>query len=104
MRIWAICGWIAATGALLACGGCGFKGPLYLPERNPTVVTHPRQAAQPAAPATQGAPSSGPTQTLAGKNAAKNKGKSAPPASSPPAPAPQSKPKGFFGKIRDMLK
>lgn len=88
MRIWTICGWIAVTGALLVCGGCGFKGPLYLPERNPTVVTHPRQAEQPTpvAPAIQGTPSAGPTQTLAGKN----KGKSAPPASSPPAPAPQS--------------
>ncbi len=67
-------------GALLACGGCGFKGPLYLPERNPTVVTHPRQAGQPtpAAPATQAAPSAG-----------KSKGKKAPPASPPPAlPSP----------------
>jgi predicted small lipoprotein YifL len=33
--------WIGAIGALLFCSGCGFKGPLYLPERNATVVTHP---------------------------------------------------------------
>lgn len=33
--------WIAGLAALLACSGCGFKGPLYLPERNATVVTHP---------------------------------------------------------------
>ncbi len=35
--------WIAGIAALLACSGCGFKGPLYLPERNATVVTHPAQ-------------------------------------------------------------
>jgi predicted small lipoprotein YifL len=58
MRI--VCGWLAASGALLACGGCGFKGPLYLPERNATVITHPAPAApgatpqnQPQAPATK---------------------------------------------------
>jgi predicted small lipoprotein YifL len=42
-------GWLAAGGMLLACAGCGFKGPLYLPERNATVVTHPAAAA-PGAP------------------------------------------------------
>jgi predicted small lipoprotein YifL len=60
---------------LLVCSGCGFKGPLYLPERNATVVTHPRQ----------GAPSSGQTQAPA----AKEKGKippAPPPASSAPPP------------------
>ena len=39
-------GGIAACCALLACAGCGFKGPLYLPERNTTVVTHAAQAAR----------------------------------------------------------
>lgn len=75
-------GWIAASGVFLACGGCGFKGPLYLPERNATVVTHPAPGAQgEAAPAGQ-------TQTPppAGKN---NKRKSQ---SSPPPPAPQTPP------------
>jgi len=42
-------GWVAATATLFACGGCGFKGPLYLPQRNATVVTHPTPAAQGAA-------------------------------------------------------
>ncbi len=37
-------GWIAACGALLACTGCGFKGPLYLPAHNTKVVTHAAQA------------------------------------------------------------
>jgi len=57
--------WIGALGAAVVCAGCGFKGPLYLPERNPTVVTHP---------------------------AAKNKGKTPQSPSSPPAPQPQSSP------------
>lgn len=65
-------GWIAAAGAGLVCGGCGFKGPLYLPERNATVVTHPPQSAQ-------GAPPAG-----------KNKTKNSPPSSSPQASPPQS--------------
>ncbi|MGH8325384.1 MAG: LPS translocon maturation chaperone LptM [Steroidobacteraceae bacterium] len=79
MRAGAICGWIAITGALLACGGCGFKGPLYLPERNPTVVTHSRQAGQPApaVPATQAAPTTD-----------KSKGKKAAPGSPPVPPSP----------------
>jgi predicted small lipoprotein YifL len=57
----------AAAAALLTCSGCGFKGPLYLPERNATVITHP------------------------GHSPAKNKGKTSQPAqpaqpsSSPPA-------------------
>ena len=57
--------WIAGLAALLACSGCGFKGPLYLPERNATVVTHP----------------------------AKNKGKtSQPPQSSQPPSSPSTSP------------
>ncbi|MGB6486642.1 MAG: lipoprotein [Steroidobacteraceae bacterium] len=56
--------WIAAIGALLVSSGCGFKGPLYLPEKNATVVTHP----------------------------AKNKGKTSQPSQSsqPPSPSPTS--------------
>ena len=65
--------WIAAAAALLACGGCGFKGPLYLPARNPTVVTHPAQP-------TQGA------QSPAAK--AKSKASSTAPQNPPPAPPP----------------
>lgn len=53
------CGWIAAAAAVLACAGCGFKGPLYLPARNPTVVTHPAQGAQ--SPAAKGKGKTPPT-------------------------------------------
>lgn len=40
---------LAATAVLLGCTACGFKGPLYLPPHNGTVVTHPAPAAAPAA-------------------------------------------------------
>lgn len=71
--------WIAGLGSLLACAGCGFKGPLYLPERNATLVTHPAQGGQGAA-----APSR--TQTPA----TKNKGKTSQPSqtSQPSSPPP----------------
>jgi predicted small lipoprotein YifL len=68
-------GWIAATGAVLACAGCGFKGPLYLPEPNPTVVTHPAPA--------QGAPATA-APGQAQSHATKSKDKSPPPSSAPP--------------------
>ncbi|MGH8298690.1 MAG: LPS translocon maturation chaperone LptM [Steroidobacteraceae bacterium] len=66
MRTRLVSGWIAATGALLACAGCGFKGPLYLPERT-TVVTHPapgtknKQKTPPASPASPTPPTSPPS-------------------------------------------
>jgi predicted small lipoprotein YifL len=69
--------WIAAVGVPLACAGCGFKGPLYLPERNATVVTH-------SAPAAQGVSPQGQPQAPAGKD----KHKSPPPASPPTPPSP----------------
>ena len=68
--------WIAA-GALLACAGCGFKGALYLPERNAAVVTHPAQA-------TQGAQAPGQTQSQGAK------GKGTPPATPPQSTPPQN--------------
>jgi predicted small lipoprotein YifL len=71
--------WIAAIGALLVCGGCGFKGPLYLPERNATVVTHPAKNKGKTSPQSQSSPSSQPAQP------------SQPPGS-PPAAAPPSEP------------
>lgn len=71
--------WIAAVGALLACAGCGFKGALYLPERNGTVVTRPGQAGQPA-------PAGSQTQTPATRN--KSKTSSSPPPAPPPSGAP----------------
>jgi predicted small lipoprotein YifL len=55
---------IASLATLLACAGCGFKGPLYLPEHNATVVTHP----------------------------AKNKGKTQQPSSSSAPSQPQTSP------------
>ena len=64
--------WIAGIGALLSCSGCGFKGPLYLPERNPTVITHPAQ---------------GQTQTPATKSKNKTTQPSQPP-SLPPSSSP----------------
>jgi len=66
--------WIAGIGALLACVGCGFKGPLYLPDHNSTVITRPGQAGQ-AAPA----PSGSQTQTPANKNKSKTPQNSASP-------------------------
>ena len=74
MRIVSV--WIAA-GTLLACAGCGLKGPLYLPERNATVVTHP-------APAAQGAPGAA-SQSQPQAPAAKKK-ETAPPPAAPSAP------------------
>ncbi|HVC30309.1 MAG TPA: lipoprotein [Steroidobacteraceae bacterium] len=64
-------GWILALGALGVCAGCGYKGDLYLPERNATVVTHPAQA-EPPVPQAQ--------------PATKKKDKPAPAPRSPPAP------------------
>jgi len=69
--------WIAGLGALLACAACGFKGPLYLPERNATVVTHPAHGGQ-------GAPASSQTQTPA----TKNKGKTSQPSQTPQPSSP----------------
>ncbi len=93
MKMWVSCGWIAAGSVLLACGGCGFKGPLYLPDRNATVVTHPAQAPQTAGEqgaTAQGAAPAGQTQTPA--PAGKNRGKGAPPSNSAPQNPPQSPP------------
>ncbi|MBS0367358.1 MAG: lipoprotein [Proteobacteria bacterium] len=59
---------LAAASTLLA--GCGIKGPLYLPERNTTVITRPAQTGaatgtarpQAAAPAAPAAPAPAPNQ------------------------------------------
>ncbi len=72
--------WMAGIGALLAGAGCGFKGPLYLPERNATVVTHP-------APTAQGASSPGQAQPPAAKAKGKSSAASAP-QQAPSAPPP----------------
>ena len=44
--------WLPVTLAIaLAAGGCGQKGPLYLPDKNAKVVASAPAAAQPAPPA-----------------------------------------------------
>ncbi len=42
---------IVAIGVLLGCSACGFKGPLYLPQQNAAVVTHPNGGTAVTAPA-----------------------------------------------------
>jgi predicted small lipoprotein YifL len=43
--------WLPVTLALtLAAGGCGQKGPLYLPDKNAKVATAPAGSATPATP------------------------------------------------------
>ena len=34
-------GWILIVGASVALAGCGMKGPLFLPDKNASVVTRP---------------------------------------------------------------
>ncbi len=70
-----------AAAALPALGGCGQKGPLYLPDRNARVVTSAPAGtagqAQPAAP------------TPAPKPTDKDKNKDSQPPQPPPQPLPQ---------------
>ena len=61
---------LAAT--LLALGGCGQKGPLYLPDRNPSVVgggVPPPAQSRLAVPAPAPQPQSAPEQTIPGSPA-----------------------------------
>ena len=57
---------VAGACALFGCAACGFKGPLYLPQQNAAVVTHPAPASavkpssQDAAHKTQKTPSAAP--------------------------------------------
>ena len=76
---------VAAIGTLLVCAGCGFKGPLYLPERNGTVVTRPGQTGQ-------AAPTGGQTQASPARNKSKTSSSPPPPQNSgvPQSPPPQS--------------
>ncbi len=62
---------IAAAAALLGCAACGFKGPLYLPQQNGAVVTHPPTETSVTAPAaTPAAAPRKPAQKKAGDSAA----------------------------------
>ncbi len=74
---------LAGGCVLLACAACGFKGPLYLPERNAKVVTHPAPAAQ-SAPA--GAPEAATTSKTRRKAAPPDQPDEGPPAHSPTPP------------------
>jgi predicted small lipoprotein YifL len=70
--------WLPVTLAMtLAAGGCGQKGPLYLPDKNAKVATAPAGSA---IPATQPAP---PVATPAAAPAAAPQ--------TPPAPKPNDK-------------
>jgi predicted small lipoprotein YifL len=83
-------GWLVACGALLTCAGCGFKGNLYLPERNTTVVTHAAQSAQGApSPAQIRAPGTATPASVTKKKATAGAPQpSSPPQSSSPATPP----------------
>lgn len=42
--------WVVLVGASLVMAGCGQKGPLFLPDKNASVVTRPAPAATTPAP------------------------------------------------------
>jgi predicted small lipoprotein YifL len=80
--------WILIVCASAPLAGCGMKGPLYLPDKNASVVTRPANSgATNSAPGAQPAPA--PTDTTSG-TAAPNGG-SASPAAPTPAKPPQDK-------------
>ena len=63
---------LLASGALLVLGGCGQKGALYLPDRNPSVVgggVPPPAQSRLAVPAPAPQPQSAPEHTIAGSPA-----------------------------------
>ena len=63
---------LLCAAALLALGGCGQKGPLYLPDRNPSVVgggVPPPAQSRLAVPAPAPQPQSAPEQTIPGSPA-----------------------------------
>jgi predicted small lipoprotein YifL len=55
-------GWILIVGASVALGGCGMKGPLFLPDKNASVVTRPGTSGTTTPPA-QTAPAPAPGDT-----------------------------------------
>lgn len=63
---------LTAAAAALGCAACGFKGPLYLPQQNAAVVTHPAPTRE-VTPASRAA-------------AAKPQKKQQAPAAAPPGP------------------
>jgi hypothetical protein len=72
MRMTTTSALLLATGGLLALCGCGQKGPLYLPDRNPSVVgggVPPPAQSRLAVPAPAPQPQSAPEQTIPGSPA-----------------------------------
>jgi predicted small lipoprotein YifL len=74
------CAAVAVVGALLA--GCGYKGPLTLPEDTGPVIIRPAPQAQPGAPATLPEPAESTPQSTT------------PQSKKPPAPATEGTPPG----------
>jgi len=66
--------WVFIAAACVAAAGCGQKGPLYLPDKNASVVTRPAgattsaPAAQPAPPANSGTAAPAPAKPPQDKN------------------------------------
>jgi predicted small lipoprotein YifL len=56
-------GWIFVVGASVALGGCGMKGPLFLPDKNASVVTRPGASGTTTTPPAQTAPAQAPGDT-----------------------------------------
>lgn len=77
-------GWIFAVCASVALGGCGMKGPLFLPDKNASVVTRPG-ASGTTTPTTEPPAQAAPTPSDA----------------TPPAPSTPSTPKQPQDKDKD---
>jgi predicted small lipoprotein YifL len=78
--------WIFAVSACVAVAGCGQKGPLYLPDKNASVVTRPANSgATTSTPQAQPAPA--PADATSGS--ATPNGGNTPPATPAPSKPPQ---------------
>jgi predicted small lipoprotein YifL len=82
--------WILAAGAALATAGCGQKGPLYLPDKNASVITRPAAPQGQTPPAPTGAPQPAPQGQT--PQAPTGTPQPAPPGQTPPAPTPPKQP------------
>jgi predicted small lipoprotein YifL len=80
--------WIFAVSACVAVAGCGQKGPLYLPDKNASVVTRPANSgATTSTLQAQPAPAAAPTDATSGS--ATPNGGTAPSVAPTPAKPPQ---------------